>query len=175
MKPLVSTSLFVLRYSPKLVNPPVAHRYLEAPNHPLRPKIAHMYAHRDTNTLWWRVAKQKLQPFKGVVRSWCARRTRIAFRQALAARGFDREGRKIQSHAQDGVATAAAAPGLERGLTGSVEIVVLPPCMKEKFSTVQEQTASMLDTLIQEVAKSSKRVYSDRSSPRNHGRNANWQ
>ena len=158
MKPLASTSLFILKYSPKLANPPVAHRYLEAPNHPLRPKIAHMYAHRDTDTLWWRIGKQKLQPFRGVVRSWCARRARIAFRQALAARGFDREGRKIQSHAR-GEDTTAATAGLvlERGLVGSVEIVLLPPCMKEKFPTVQEQMASMLDTLIQEIARSPKR------------------
>lgn len=173
MRPLVTTELFILRYSSKISIPPVANRYLGAPNHPLRPKIAHMYAHRDRNTLWWRVGKGPLQSYNGVVRSWCARRTRLAFEQALAARGFDQEGRKIMNHAgNDGMTTTTAAEtGLDRGLVGSVEIAILPACIRSRFSTMQEEMGSILDTLLQQMTRPG--VSSDKSKPQNRSRSPN--
>lgn len=179
MKPLVSTELFLLKYSPKISTPPVAKRYLAVPNHALRPKIAHMYAHRDRNTLWWRVAKGPLQSYNGVVRSWCARRTRLAFKQALAARGFDEEGRKILNRAGNGgmttttttTTTTAAETGLDRGLVGSVEIAIQPACIRSRFSTIQEEMGSILDTLLQEMIRS--RDYTEKSKSRNRSRSPN--
>lgn len=180
MKPLVSTELFILRYSSKTLTPPVAHRYLGVPNHPLRPKIAHMYAHRDRNTLWWRVGKGSLHSYNGVVRSWCARRARLAFKQALTARGFDQEGRKILNQNQagnNGVTTAttttttAGETGLDRGLVGSVEIAILPGCVKSKFSTIQHEMGTLLDTLLQEMIRP--KSYLDKSKPRNQSQGPN--
>lgn len=146
MKVIASTSLYLLRYEPKTVIPPVAKRYLGSPIHPLQPKIAHMYAHRDPNTLWWRVAIHPLQQYRRVVRSWGARRTRLAFQQALEARGFDREGRRIEDSTRGAGKTTAT--GKNGNLVGSVEILVKEASIKEKFPTIQKEMSSIVDTLL---------------------------
>lgn len=148
MRTLVSTNLFMLRYNWKHIRNHVANRYLRSPTHPISPKIAHMYAHREENNLWWTVSVQPLMPYRRVVRSWCARRTRVAFKQALKERGFNREGRM----SLDKTATTAATPSETEipgdGLTGTVELIVYPPCVKEKFPVIQKEMSSMVDTLL---------------------------
>ncbi|KAJ5229092.1 hypothetical protein N7489_009800 [Penicillium chrysogenum] len=92
-----STKSLVLRYWPKCNTPPVAARYLNSPTHPLRPKIVDLCGHRERNTLWWRVSVTQLQQSKRVVRSWCARRVRIAVEQALRQQGLDKLGKPLVS------------------------------------------------------------------------------
>lgn len=142
MKLAASSNNLLLRYNNKPVIPPVAGRYLGSPVHPIRPKIAHLYENRDRNTLWWRVSVSQLTHLKRVVRSWCARRARIAFQQALKQQGFDRLGVPIPSLpcAQD-----------ER-LTGSLDIIIRPPCVKQSFETVQQDTHRLLGSILSQRA-----------------------
>lgn len=157
MKLVASTKQFTLRFVQKHVIPPVAARYLGSPVHPIRPKIHHLYVNRDRDTLWWRVSVKQVQRYKRVVRSWCARRARIAFQQALKDRGYDAEGRRIQREAESSD-SGDTTQGKEGNLMGSLEITVLPPTVQQSFSTVQSDMHSLLDTLIeQNIQKSNQR------------------
>lgn len=147
MKIIASTKQFTLRYVQKHVIPPVAARYLGSHIHPIRPKIHHLYANRDRDTLWWRVSIKQIQGYKRVVRSWSARRVKIAFRQALKERGFDAEGRRLQP--EPGNDTHQNAPeGKEDNLTGSLEIIVHPQSILESYSAVQSDMHSLLNSLM---------------------------
>jgi len=143
MKLIASTNLYSIRYDPRALVPPVAKRYLGAPFHPIRPKVAHMYDTRDQNTLWWRVAIYPLQQYRRVVRSWSARRTRLAFEQALEARGFDREGRRVMDNARD-----TGKKKTSGNLTGSFEILVREATIKEQYPTIQKEMSLALDALL---------------------------
>lgn len=136
MKLAASSTTLLLRYSQKALIPRVAGRYLRSPVHPLRPKIAHMYENRDPNTLWLAVTVSQIGDFKRVVRSWCARRTRLAFQNALKQQGFDRLGAPLDQNAQ------------EQRLTGSLEIIVRPLCVKKDFATVQQDAHQLLESLL---------------------------
>ncbi|KAL1968661.1 hypothetical protein VTN77DRAFT_1487 [Rasamsonia byssochlamydoides] len=138
LKPIKSTNQFVLRYSPQCGMTPIAARFVQSETHPLRPKILHMYANRDRNTLWWRVSVNHL-PLKRVVRSWCARRARTAFKQALEERGFDPEGRPLKKEEPSSQTV---------GLKGTVEIVVNQRSIKEELPAVKEEMASLVDSLV---------------------------
>ena len=164
MKTLASTKSLVLRYTPKDAIPTVGLRYLNIPLHPLRPKIAHMYEHRDRNTLWWRVSVHPLMQFRRVVRSWSARRARFAFKQALKERGFDGEGRKILDNGQG---TDTTTVGTSESLTGSCEIIVREQCIKEEYPQIQEEMSSLVDTLLQNSQQpSSKQTQRKRQEPK---------
>lgn len=145
-KVIRSTSQFLLRYSPRHLIPPVAMRYMAAKYHPIRPKILHMYANRDKSTLWWRVSIHHL-PLKRVVRSWCARRVRRAFREALGERGYDHEGRRIQQDNQNPQLESSA----EVGLNGTAEIMVHQQSIKQDYASVREECLILVDTLVQMV------------------------
>jgi chitin biosynthesis protein CHS5 len=84
----------------------------------------------------------QLTHLKRVVRSWCARRSRITFEQALEQQGFDRLGIPIA--------------GLERAqkerLTGSLDIIIRPPCIKQSFETVQQDTHRLLEKILSQRA-----------------------
>lgn len=148
MRTLVSTNLFMLRYNWKYIRNHVANRYLGSPTHPINPKIAHMYAHREENNLWWTVSVQPLMSYRRVVRSWCARRTRVAFKQALRERGFNWEGRRLLGKMATPTMTPSelGIPGDD--LTGTVELIVHPPCVKEKFPVIQKEMSFIVDALL---------------------------
>lgn len=143
LKTIHNTSQFLLRYSPRHLIPPVAMRYMAAKFHPIRPKILYMYANRDKSTLWWRVSIHHL-PLKRVVRSWCARRVRRAFREALRERGYDHEGRRIPQDKQNSQLESSA----EVGLNGSAEIMVHQQSIKQNYASVQQECLILVDTLV---------------------------
>ncbi|KAE8349012.1 hypothetical protein BDV28DRAFT_142097 [Aspergillus coremiiformis] len=145
MKFTTSTKQFTLRYVPKHVISPIASRYLASPINPIRFKIQHLYAQRDRNTLWWRVSVQHLQQHKRVVRSWCARRVRLAFRRALKERGFDAEGQRIGSDMDGNIGTSE---GKNDNLIGSIDIYVRSQCVQEAYSVVQADMNSLVDSLL---------------------------
>ncbi|KAL2871521.1 uncharacterized protein BJX67DRAFT_342477 [Aspergillus lucknowensis] len=150
MKVIASTKQFTLKFSPKLVIPPIALRYLNVRrNDPIRPKIQHMCDNRDRNTLWWRASVKEIHDYKRVVRSWCARRVRTAFRQELKARGFDAEGRSLESNT-GGSATPDGIPG---NLIGTIHILVEPPCIGEKYATVRQDMKILMDALIDSLVE----------------------
>jgi hypothetical protein len=160
------TSQFYMRYNPKTVIPPVANRYILSETHPIRPKIQHLYANRDPNTLWWRVNPQPLQSFKRVVRSWATRRVRLAFRQALAAQGFDVEGRRLVSETSG----SAAMRSPKDGLQGSLEIAVLPQSVKVGYDTVRKEMDYLLRTLLRHLRDGEKQTSTTRRREQDHER-----
>ncbi|PWY90478.1 hypothetical protein BO94DRAFT_26255 [Aspergillus sclerotioniger CBS 115572] len=145
---LKNTKSLVLRYSP--VNKPshVAMRYLSAEVHPLRPKIAHMYATRDKDTLWWMVNPSYLMSskMKRLVRSWCSRRARTAFRQALKEHGFDTDGRRIRDEPLD---------SRDRGkdLKGNVELLLHAEIMRMRFEDIRKEMSAGVGALVDRMEK----------------------
>ncbi|KAJ5887477.1 hypothetical protein N7495_007518 [Penicillium taxi] len=132
------SAALVVRYSPTHIIPPVAQRYLTSPVHPIGPKIAYMYANRDRKTLWWRVSVSPLHQFKRVVRSWCARRVRIAFESALNKRGIDKLGHPLPSD----------APRRKQSLIGSLEVIARPPCVQQSFTDLQKDADRLLGDIL---------------------------
>ncbi|KAJ5699056.1 hypothetical protein N7462_001061 [Penicillium macrosclerotiorum] len=143
MKLIASSPNLIFRYNHKQVIPPVASRYLGSPVHPIHPKIAYMYEHRDKNTLWWRVSVAQLIQYKRVVRSWCARRVRIAVKQALQRHGYDQLGSPLSTSPLAGQAT----------LTGSLEVIIRQKVVTQNFETVQNDANDLLTDILAQRAK----------------------
>ena len=135
---VTSTNSMVLRYWSKCNTPPVAARYLNSPTHPIRPKIVDLCAHRERKTLWWRVSVSQIQQSKRVVRSWCGRRVRIAFEQALKQQGLDKLGKPLVSE----------SPSRGKKLTGTIEIYIQPPCVTQDFEGIQKDAQHLLSLLL---------------------------
>ncbi|KAJ5194443.1 hypothetical protein N7491_001781 [Penicillium cf. griseofulvum] len=135
---VTSTNSMVLRYWSKCNTPPVAARYLNSPTHPIRPKIVDLCAHRERKTLWWRVSVSQIQQSKRVVRSWCGRRVRIAFEQALKQQGLDKLGKPLVSE----------CPSRGKKLTGTIEIYIQPPCVTQDFEGIQKDAHHLLTLLL---------------------------
>lgn len=155
MKLLASSSNLLFRYTSEPVIPPVAQRYLGSPVHPIRPKIAYMYEHRDPTILWWRVSVSHLNQFKRTIRSWCARRARIAFQQALRRQGYDKLGRPL------------SPPSLmeKQALLGSFDITVRPSCVHQSFETVQKDADFLIQGILKQRERRAERAkYKGRSS-----------
>lgn len=131
----------------------VGARFLGNRVHPIRPKIVHLYATRNQNTLWYRVLPGQPSMWKSVVRSWSTRRARAAFRESLRERGFDNQGKRIvgdfisenQSTHDEGQGQAQME---NYGLKGSLDIVVLPESMKADYGTLKEDVDSLLDCML---------------------------
>lgn len=138
----IGTRNFVLRYLPVFAIPPFAKRYLGVPLHPLWPKIDHIYQNCDRSVLLWYVNGLKASEFKHAPRSWCSRRTRVAFMNALKERGFDRMGRRIRD---------ARDSEHKRDLSGTLSISINKHCVDQDFGTVQRDIRELLDTLLQRL------------------------
>lgn len=135
----VATPNFVLRYVPMFSIPPTGKRYMGVPLHPLFHKIKHTYETCDKSLLLWYVNGLKSGSFKHAPRSWCTRRTRAAFQNALKERGFDRMGRRIRNTQET----------RQRGdLRGTVTITMHEQCMGQDFGTVQKDLSGLLDSLL---------------------------
>jgi hypothetical protein len=160
------TSQFYMRYNPETVIPPVGNRYILSETHAVRPKILHMYANRDPNTLWWRVNPQPLQSFKRVVRSWGTRRARLAFRQALAAQGFDAEGKRLVSETETSGSVALRPSNY--GLKGSLEIAVLPQSLKVGYDAVQKEMDYLVRTLLRHLRDGERQTNTSRKREQDH-------
>lgn len=143
MKLTASSSTLSLLYSSKHVIPPVAARYMGSPTHPIAPKITHSWMTRDRNSLWWRVSVSHITQLKRVIRSWCARRARLAFEQALKDKGFDHLGTPLPS-------SALLPP--QDALTGSLDLIVRPSLAKQSFKTVQQDAHSVLESILKQRA-----------------------
>lgn len=141
MKNIGFAKQFTARFTPKSTVSYIAHRYISAFASPVRPKIQHLCDSRDRNTLWWRVSVGDINGQKRVVRSWCARRLRSAFIQELAARGFDKDGRRLNSDVDCGF------PG---NMTGTLYLEVSPACMRGAWPALREEVKVTMAALIQE-------------------------
>lgn len=110
---------------------------LDNPSHVLHLATRRRLALRDMETLWWNVTSNTLSE-KKVVRSWCSRRLRVAFAEALEVKGFDREGR---AWARQNGSTVAC-------LRGSLELLGTEDIVTAKFTEVQEQAGSIVDAIV---------------------------
>ncbi|KAK2761632.1 hypothetical protein FQN54_001460 [Arachnomyces sp. PD_36] len=161
LKILQRNHLFAVRYNPLNVPPPIALRYLTKRNNPIYPKIAHMYQTRDPNTLWWSVSSIDMLSEKKVVRSWCCRRVREAFREALERKGFDREGRRVVPDADEGTIIAV------KDQKGTLILNPRPEMKKASYEEIQELADKALDLLVNTTFK----VPANRAKPwtKKHG------
>lgn len=139
----------LFRYTSEAVIPPVAQRYLGSPVHPIRPKIAYMHEHRDPNALWWRVSVSHLNQFKRTIRSWCARRARIAFQEALKRQGFDRLGHPLD---------LSSSSIQNQALLGSLDITIRPSCVHQSFEAVQKDADFHLKGLLKQRERRGERA-----------------
>ncbi|KAJ5110141.1 hypothetical protein N7532_002786 [Penicillium argentinense] len=137
-KVYATSANFIVRYRAIHSTPVVASRYLTASNHPIRPKIAHMYDHREKDHLWWRVnINMQIQHVTRVVRSWAARRTRVAFLQALKNNGLDHLGKVLPE-----------AKSWQQPLIGTMEVVVREYSLTSNFETIQQDANSLLQNIL---------------------------
>ncbi|OJD18062.1 hypothetical protein AJ78_01892 [Emergomyces pasteurianus Ep9510] len=89
----------------------------------LRPKIEHMWATREKGNLWWSASTHgDITSEKSVIRSWCARRVRTAFTDALNERGYDRTGRRLPDIEWQESQRDAKPPSRLEALKGTLEI-----------------------------------------------------
>lgn len=142
------TKLMRLMFAPEPRLPPVAFRYLVSTCNPIRPKIRHMYSTRDRNTLWWRVSVHSLQDHKRVIRSWCARRVRLAFKLAMKERGYDSEGRRLASSTTTDMNKADAGRH-GNNLRGTVEIVLRPAIVDGQWPMVRRDVDRLVDRIVE--------------------------
>ena len=135
-------TLFYMHHHPKNVLPPVAARYIGIINyHPIVPKLQHVYRNREKGTLWWSVSPAKMTGHKKVIRSWCSRRIRHAFCDALRERGFDRDGRVVVLD-ESGVVV-----GKEKGLQGTLDIRMNADLLEATYADIAEQAGFLVDHL----------------------------
>lgn len=90
----------------------------------------------------------------------------MAFRQALAAQGFDIEGRRLVSE------TSGSAPvrSPKEGLQGSLEIAVLPQSVKVGYDTVRKEMDYLLRTLLRHLRDGEKQTNTFRKRGQDHKR-----
>ncbi|PYH97663.1 hypothetical protein BO71DRAFT_395913 [Aspergillus ellipticus CBS 707.79] len=136
---------FMLRYSPINKPSPIANRYLLSNNNCLQPKIAHMYATRDKNSLWWKTSASQLTSYRRVIRSWGSRRARVTFRKALQEQGFDEEGRRIELENQDG------KQNNRKNLSGSLEVILRAHVIEEQFDVLQKDMQAGVRSLLTHI------------------------
>ena len=139
---LKGVKLFRVRFSPENNPSFVANRYLNVLElHPLRPKIAYMLARRERNILWRSLLPGTMTGGKRVLRSWCARRVQIAFREALRQHGFDNEGRRLVLDPQGTLLRK------EAGLQGSLDIRLDRSLIQEKSDEILRQAGCVIKAL----------------------------
>lgn len=82
--------IYTPKHDPTLVNSvPI----LSDPRHILHNNMLATIAARPRNNLWWNVKAPMTTSAAAVVRKWLKRRVKAAFMRALAAEGFDEDGR----------------------------------------------------------------------------------
>lgn len=133
----------ILHHNPDNCLTTQAARYFLPTSHPpLAPKIRHLYERREHGTLWWSVTTGTLNSaWKKTVRSWCARRTRQAFRQALRERGFDLDGKKLI------VDSEGCIIDRRNTLRGTVEVRMGRELLLARYTQIMQDTRTCVDYL----------------------------
>lgn len=90
----------------------------------------------------------------------------MAFRQALAAQGFDAEGRRLVSEASGSMATRSPKEGLQ----GSLEIAVLPQSVKAGYDTIRKEMDYLLRMLLRHLRDGKKQTNTFRKQGEDHKR-----
>ncbi|PYH79864.1 hypothetical protein BO82DRAFT_247106, partial [Aspergillus uvarum CBS 121591] len=112
-------------------------------NSPARVKITHLYENRPRDTLWSSFGLRLLLDYKSVVRSWAMGRSRVAFRKALADRGYDQDGRAISSFPRPTAEATQIA-----GLRGSIDFTVREEVITAKSPDIEKDMREIVDRII---------------------------
>ncbi|XXH05886.1 hypothetical protein Hte_012327 [Hypoxylon texense] len=114
-------------------------KYLDKFEHPFAKSILNMYVSQKRKPLW--VAVSCLPEAKPVVCTTARRKFRHAFHDALAAHGYDREGRRI--------ATEGGSSSVIADLCGTVQLTCGDPKVtcQAKFADLLESTMVIVSSL----------------------------
>lgn len=141
-------NLFSVIYCRENHIPYVAARYIKDYDHPITPKIVHMYQNREQGILWWTVVIGALITRKSVVRSYYARRIKVAFRTALKERGYDAAGRRVVRDKEGNVVEKVKV------LKGTMELRMGLGLMNSTPDSVLEQARCLVKWLEEDSGKS---------------------
>ncbi|CAG8976466.1 hypothetical protein HYALB_00008056 [Hymenoscyphus albidus] len=156
-------------YSPHYVFALSSNRYTSEAD-----TLAKEWAERRYNTrselFWWTcITKKETLTSKKTLRSWIARRTRMAFVESLRKRGYDSDGTRLDP--TDG----------GKALYGTAQLLVREPCIFMKTEDVRKETDLALEIIFQrmkklegkqkdgQVAKAPKASYDGRTSTLRQG------
>jgi hypothetical protein len=156
---------------------------LSDPAHPLYIATLRRSKTADRSGLWWTAAGTFAIGKKRVVRSWAARRLRNAFVEALASRGFDRDGKRVvESAKEDGKRDGKENRGTQgsvmqaikrvderRNLTGTLRIQANPVILTVKFDAVKQEAGLLVDELVKIARKQDRKGISKERGPPHNG------
>ncbi|CAG8950242.1 hypothetical protein HYFRA_00008480 [Hymenoscyphus fraxineus] len=137
-KKIVAMSAF---YSPYYVFALSSNRYTSEAD-----TLAKEWAERQFNTrsepFWWTcITKKEALTSKRTLRSWIARRTRMAFVESLRKRGYGSDGTRLDP--TDG----------GKALYGTAQFLVREPCLLMKTEDLRKETDLALETIFQRMKK----------------------
>lgn len=127
------------------------HYIASDPQHPLCILQRRELKARKREGLWWHVTTGVELSRSSVVRSWCRRRLRNAFAEALKKNGFDEYGRLVnpQLFVRDRSQVAhAIQSNTNLSLTGSLRLHILPPLIASKYPLVCKEADGIIDILL---------------------------
>lgn len=124
---------------------------LQDKQHPLYSIVLRRNNERKKEGIWWHVTTTNDLSKSSVIRSWCRRRLRNAFTDALKTRGFDRFGRLVDAGALKepfaGLAHVVKDdPHFQ--LRGSFRFHALTPLIPAKYVNVQRDMMAALDMML---------------------------
>jgi len=108
---------------------------------PKRYEIQQRWEKRDRNSLWWWVNCPSIFHPKSTVRHYHARRLKLAFENALKAKGLDKQGRPI----------AGLIPPLHSRVTpptGSLRLIMKEGMSEVKYADLQEKCSMVIDNML---------------------------
>ncbi|OJD24993.1 hypothetical protein ACJ73_03639 [Blastomyces percursus] len=120
----------------------------------VQPKIDYMWATREKGQLWWSASAQSdIASERSVIRSWCARRVRTAFRDALRERGYDKTGRRIPDTEQrerqkpQQRRQAGQPPSRLEALEGTLEIHFRLAVKAAKYTDIVREAGAVIEMI----------------------------
>ncbi|PYI21737.1 hypothetical protein BO86DRAFT_348959 [Aspergillus japonicus CBS 114.51] len=137
-----NSARYTIRYQVVHEMPFIAAQQLALHN-PASVKISHLYKNRPRDTLWSSFGLRLLLEYKSVVRSWAMGRSRVAFRKALADRGYDQDGRAISSFPRPAAEATQIA-----GLRGSIDFTVREEVITAKSPDIEKDMREFVDRII---------------------------
>lgn len=152
LKLIFESPIFRMRYNPRNVPEPISQRLLGQFRNPIYPKIKHMTETRDKDCLWWSVGVLTMLDERRVVRSWCARRLRVAFRESLRRNGLDENGRRIREDATS-TNTSTSSGGGSSTKGGGGGGTPTPTVNSQRGTMILEVYPQMKKTSFEEVQR----------------------
>ncbi|KAF2810085.1 uncharacterized protein BDZ99DRAFT_462699 [Mytilinidion resinicola] len=129
---------------------------LDDRSHPLYGTTVRRYKQRDTSGLWWSVTTPT-HGKKRVVRSWVCRRIRQAFREALEARGLDKDGKGVAGTGGAGSNDKARRQKL-LNLYGTLRIGAHDQASTAKYEELRQECDVLVSALLSACSRGKETV-----------------